>query len=318
MPDDMSSTSLRVVAMWVLSILICIVTATFAQGLSITKQDQDATGSKLECGIVWFVHIGKTGGGTVQQTMYKLAGRSVHGGVMTERNGVAQDWTFIDLYSYKHCDPALKEANMSMWETSATWQHALRELGKEKPRLFVHQHHCSPGVNKVYAQLQMLNKTLQKRGCRVSISTLVREPLSRVQSAIFFVKPTPTREELEGFIANGANVQTDYLLDGHRDVLPYTTQVVKCRRPNMTRLRQAMETLKGFDLIGRTTRMDEFIGRLTAMISVPAPAKTPHVHAVHSRPYNLTNSDFEKIRNCNALDELMWQEVQTLNAFVGL
>ena len=90
---------------------------------------------ELHCGVLWFLHIPKTGGGT---TRNYLADR-------TRPRKAGQRWLMVDLYS-QHCHPALFNESMDGWGAAPVWADALSELARPHPRLVIHQHHCSPGL----------------------------------------------------------------------------------------------------------------------------------------------------------------------------
>ena len=104
----------------------------------------------------------------------------------SERN----DWRLVNLMS-SPCDPKLAAQNMSDWMQSERWRVADEELRRERPKLMIHQHSCSPGMGAhLLPQLQALNATLQRRSggrCRLALATVLRRPADMLESAIFFI-----------------------------------------------------------------------------------------------------------------------------------
>ena len=118
---------------------------------------------ELKCGVLWFLHIPKTGGATVQAYLKERTrryadddDRGVKGGPRPAGKAHAR-WLFVDIhngelelawapkaYGTGDCEPGLSEGNMSGWSQSPAWRQALRELDKPEPRLVVHQESCSP------------------------------------------------------------------------------------------------------------------------------------------------------------------------------
>lgn len=120
--------------------------------------------AQLECGVLWFLHVCKTGGTTVKDFLKHDVGRSDGSG-----------WRFVNLMS-SPCDPTLAAHNMSDWMKSERWRVADGELRREQPRLIIHQHSCSPGMGAhLLPQLQALNATLRRRSggrCRLALATV--------------------------------------------------------------------------------------------------------------------------------------------------
>ena len=117
---------------------------------------------ELKCGVLWFLHIPKTGGATVQAYLKKRTRRYSHADDDDHRG--AEDgprppgkhrkqtrWLFVDIhngelawaptqaYGTGRCEPGLTDGNMSAWSQSPAWRRALRELDRAEPRLVVHQ-----------------------------------------------------------------------------------------------------------------------------------------------------------------------------------
>ena len=165
-------------------------------------QEPKGPAAQLECGVLWFLHVCKTGGTTVKDFLKYDVHRS-------ERN----DWRLVNLMS-SPCDPKLAAEDMGDWTQSARWLVADEELRRERPKLMVHQHSCSPGMGAhLLPQLQALNATLQRRSggrCRVALTTVLRRPADLLKSSIFFNGVPP--DAMRDFVTT----QADYQIATHR------------------------------------------------------------------------------------------------------
>ena len=123
-------------------------------------------------------------------------------------------WTYVDLYHYPDCDPLLASPNMSDWNRSPAWQRAVKELSKPKPRLLVHQHHCSPGLGTyLLPQLNELKREISQRNCSLVLATVLREPVSRFVSQIHFNRVPYS--QVRGYAEQLSDVQVKYIMFGH-------------------------------------------------------------------------------------------------------
>ena len=80
---------------------------------------------QLPCGVVFFLHISKCGGGSVKQHLQLLS-----------RKG---GWRFFDHFraSFPYCRGARSN---EPWNTSSLWRSAMQELAHPKPKLMIHYH----------------------------------------------------------------------------------------------------------------------------------------------------------------------------------
>lgn len=294
----------------------------------------DVIARGMKCGVLWFLHIPKTGGDTTKEYLKRLT--------------MSSPWSMMDLYKWPICTPALHSTNMSEWEGSTDWRRkALTELNKPKPRLVIHQHHCSPGFADLLPELKKLNATLRAKGCRLHLSTILRDPIERIVSWINFYKSKMGgREFPNGFPVskidelrqNGwkaaANKMIEYLLhglDGDRhdafgstgdacqnEILPggkkckelanghnhilYTNMTESVYVPQLTDLHRAIEILDQFDLVGTTPHLSKFLSSISILIGQGKDAgEEPHVHSF-TRKNMVTENDRLSIAAVNALD----------------
>ena len=276
---------------------------------------------ELKCGVLWFLHIPKTGGATVQAYLKERTrryadddDRGVKGGPRPAGKAHAR-WLFVDIhngelelawapkaYGTGDCEPGLSEGNMSGWSQSPAWRQALRELDKPEPRLVVHQESCSPSIASLLPQLAALNGTLHAngRGCGLHLATVLREPVSQVESATQFIGRftggsdivlAKAREEhawhvntMTSFIVDGPSWRARH--DSHPGFISWMTELgqLKYRDRQFTPEEQqrAAGVLERFGLIGSTAGLTPFLARLSVLIGDPNPLV--EVQHVHSRP----------------------------------
>ena len=277
---------------------------------------------ELRCGVVWFLHVPKTGGATVQSYLLERTRRRADGsdGNHSGEGGEGKKWLFVDIHngerawaqtSYgsgnwhgSNCEPGLSNDNMSAWSQSPAWRRALRELDKPEPRLVVHQESCNPSIASLLPQLAALNSTLHAkgRGCGLHLVTVLREPVALVESALHFVGTLTRGSDFVLAIAREqhawhVNQMTSYILLGppwmgthksHPGTKGYMTDLVGLKYKDYYRQytaeeqQRAAEVLEKFGLVGSTASLKAFLARLSALIGDPDPLS--EVKHIHNWP----------------------------------
>jgi hypothetical protein len=185
-----------------------------------------------------------------------------------------------------------------------TWQRALRELRKPTPRLLVHQHHCSPGLGTyLLPQLNELKRELSQRGCSLTLATVLREPVSRAVSNLYFSKIPYDR--VRNVAATYADTQVKYIMYGHEKNWP---PPLKGSLATPELAGKAAAVLSHFQLIGTTENLTSFATSVQSALGVTVPC-CHHVHSGTPHPYNLTAEDLLWIRQHNAADEWLWNRM---------
>ena len=243
------------------------------------------------CGALWFLHVPKTGGGTLLKYL---------------REGLEPlDWKFTDLYTFP-CDPALAATSMADWERSEQWRAAEAELSRPRPRLLVHQHHCSPGFGTyLLPQLQRLNQTLVAKGCRLRLVSILREPIARLESTIFFNKLA--HDKVRSFVTKSTDYMVKYVMFGHPHLWPAE---LGGGAPASRALGDgAARALGMFELLGRTEALDEFAARVASNLGFDV-KPLAHWHATtDSRPYELSETDKLWMRTHSLADQRLYRSV---------
>lgn len=252
----------------------------------------------FQCGLLWFLHIGKTGGTTVTSHFREMAVRS--------------NATFLHLYSADHLRrwsdwnssaaaadaPSVCEARdcgafccieriASQWEAVAT---ILRD--HPSPRVIVVQHHSSAGFGEwiVDGLLAPLRESLASRSCDVRTATVLRHPTDYVTSRLSYslrgwmegknaaevkrsgLAPTNADEAARALLTSYAQGQGKPVANLTQD--PQTTYLMKGTHPPRKRTwcphsAAAAEQLSRIDLVGRTAELDAFMDTANAMMGWP-------------------------------------------------
>ena len=196
----------------------------------------------LECGVLWFLHISKTGGETVRHHLHGHARK--HG------------WSYVDLYT-RMLPHSLRRGGR--WEVEHAVHTLARHLNTSKPKVVVHQHDGVGGFGDYFLDrvLRPLSCRFRAegRGCEVIAITVLREPTARIIS-----QARSDNLPLDIFPAYArahANFQTKYTL--------FTTdwRVESLFQGNASvetsLLEPALSVLSHFELIGRTEDLAHFI-----------------------------------------------------------
>ena len=286
--------------------------APAAAVLRVSSQDGDsnalaATSEPEFCGALWFLHIPKTGGDSVRSFLEAAA-------LKAHRDASASAYKFVDLYDWKDCDKpegpmaqTFRNPSMSEWSASPKWAEAEAELTqKARPRLVVHQHHCSVGLGTaLMPQLQQLDAWLRQagHGCRVRIATILRKPVSHLESSIHFNKIK--REHVTGWVKNHSNSQSKYLLYGD-SWSPYMESIGAPEASPPGLEANATSALNGVEILGTTEELPAFTARLAKLLEVPVPTLA-HVHGNTTHDFELTDEDRSYMFKHSDVDRLLYE-----------
>ena len=246
----------------------------------------------VRCGVFWFLHIPKTGGDSVKRLLGDMA------------TAKGSKWTFVNLY-HNPCDPLLASPNISEWNRSAAWHRAAAELRKPKPRLLVHQHHCSPGLGTyLLPQLKELERELSQRNCSLVLATVLREPVSRVVSSVYFNEVPYS--DVRSFVERRSDLQVKYIMFGHPNKWPPSVALGQAT-PELGG--EAAAALSSFQLIGTTENLTSFAARMQNVIGLRNVVGLRHEHSNIPHRFNLTEKDLLWMRWHSMADEWLWNRM---------
>lgn len=249
------------------------------------------TSTTVSCGVVWFVHIPKTGGTTVKGYLAQLA-------ALSSRSSTP--WRLADLHRGEGWMGLPDEVKWDerRWNEAIDWHQTVKnELAKPQPRLLVHQHTAMPGFGAytVRRVLQPLACELQTKGCRLLVATILREPVSRIRSEVIYIHALLTGKMGRAFFVNASmpfdiegifqglgkdlvDVQSKYLLFGNTEIY-HKGSGSKLRRgyggdgDDGLLAGAALRALSHVDLIGFSDDLDGFLSKIEAAIGVHLPRK---------------------------------------------
>ena len=279
------------------------------------------TEKPLTCGVLWFLHIPKTGGTTLMRHFHANKGR----------NG----WRYANMWK----NPVPEEERgapgsghqWATWNISREWTHVvLDELAKPKPKLIVHSHHNMPGLGDAYmrdAILHPMAKSMRSKGCGVRFVTVLREPVAEIVSLMMFrhVPPSSFVECVE----KNAEATSKYIMYNFRTQWPemYRTGV-PTQEEGEALLQAGQDVLHNFSLVGRTDQLDDFVADINVMLGWPARLTAAPVRTgrqgqesdAETRsswvPYEPNATQLARVREANIFDSLLYHSFCASNSSV--
>jgi len=198
----------------------------------------------VPCGLLYYTHIGKTGGDSIKHHL--------------RRRATTEKWQFFDLYM-KMSPPSLHLPYR--WELTRAMHALLVALNSSRPRVIVHQHSGFGGageyaIDRWFRPLACrFRQQASESDCRVVLAATLREPTARACShAIWSGMTEPGK--FEGFMRDISNFQTKYMLFSH----DWRVSVLRNANASFdaTLLQPALASLSVYDLVGRTEELQRF------------------------------------------------------------
>ena len=234
----------------------------------------------MPCGVFWFLHIPKTAGISVN---YYLSYEN-------KRN----NWTFFDLYDGN---------SAKRWQDSPAWHAILKEVMGPNPKVTIHQHAGTPGMQYMLQNAVWPVKcVLERKGCKLILATILREGPSRSYSEIAYHR-TPHTQYVERLI-EFANGEVKYLLWG----IPGNGQI-RLIKANHNETVRARKVLSHFHIIGHTKALPNFFGAMHRTLGQPGKANIPHINSGLAATYKLTEEEKALTRLLNEEDSKLFDTV---------
>jgi hypothetical protein len=242
----------------------------------------------MECGMIWYTHISKTGGTTVQVMLQEEAGLY---------NWSFHDSLFLTFTVNGTVPPERAIPAGSKWYASPAWQWLVDDLEKPKPRVIVHHHDGMPGLSNpdLRSFLAATRSSLREQGCDLLMTTTLRSPVTRAVSDGLFHHNRESAQ-LRAFTSLESDYQTKYLMyNMHKHEWTYehscdaptlaatagraddgtyiwAAPSDKCLGNNPTLsptapIKDAQDMLALYDLVGNTNQLYEFLQQLHVAIT---------------------------------------------------
>jgi len=165
--------------------------------LSLVKASNGA--ERRECGIIVYIHVGKTGGTTVfdhlQRRRYVREFLSLGNcnSVGKGKYGYEDQWqTLSEIVRDMSTSKPFKTRTpkrTNKWSSKDKWEVGPPASDPHSPWwAFVHSHTCAPGLLWSFDRYMEMKKKMEESGsgCKMILSTTVREPESRFWSNYFY------------------------------------------------------------------------------------------------------------------------------------
>lgn len=208
------------------------------------KNKVAAVGGNRSCGVLWFTHVGKTGGTTVSKILEEGASRNKWQHIRTWSGGRQQ----------------LRDAPVG----TGLYAKIDKLAGAAAvPRLVVDHHLEVPSLAepRVLAWIRRLRSRLEARGCQLLVTTMLREPIARAKSNLAYGSFAP-RQTCE-FVRENSNWQARAFSPTYNKDASHITYAQSLREKGPVNGSDALAALlEVYDLVGVTERMSEFIKAL--------------------------------------------------------
>jgi len=208
----------------------------------------------MPCGLLYFVHIPKTGGSTIYNRLNHLGWESNRLYWGDGENNHTAEWV----------------ADKHAWKSSQAWKWVQQKLDSEqRPKMILEAHHGAPGLHYMVAhELKDIACRLKSRGCQVRVITMLREPVERVISSLIFNHlGMPEDQKAINMLRYFAEEQSRYLVSGHFKQWPDAWY--KIPPPGFVDkvlAKKVQEALSYVHIVGNTKRLDVFADKVASML----------------------------------------------------
>jgi len=178
------------------------VAETCGQWCGLTPKSLDIFDHQDKCGLVWFTHIPRTGGESVQQIFYD------------HDRAATNAWTWHDSLHVQYEGPN-HNTPRNDWDLTEAWQNLSNALlNKKRPKEIMHHGMGMPGLSdkKLRAWLVFTKQQLELKGCNLWMTTVLRSPVSRAISAAEHDEIMIGSEEIRAFAHARHDFMTGFLV----------------------------------------------------------------------------------------------------------
>ena len=312
-----------------------------------------AADAPMSCGVMWYLHVPKTGGTTMMHHLHSHA----------EEYG----WKYADMWKMRipkqETNPLYSPHHWKTWNMTEEWKVVLDEREQPKPKLIVHHHHNVPGLGDSYMLNQVLSpmaQALTSKGCEFRFTTVLREPVSELKSLMLFRKVKSGDYITK--VQENADAMSKYLIWNFHTQVCASAVALGCHAsdalwpallsrsapPRLAQwpkeysqpgeatpvrsaelLKKAREILIHFSLVGRTEELDSFIRHTNLMLGWPADlhtdawvtgSETGQRAESDFTEYELDDEQIEATKQANKVDSHLYHtycQASTSDMFLG-
>lgn len=161
--------------------------------------------------IIYFYHIGKTGGNFVKTNLIKISNK-------------------LNTKFYNFFEPNKVTTDQQIEKNKLKLKNFIRNIPKMNQKYIILQHHHNHGgIDDIYQDIIDMKKRLKKED-RFYLFTIVREPLSHISSLVNYVKNNLNIKDFtfDNLINNNIyNIQSSYILYGNNSNKPVDINLLK-------------------------------------------------------------------------------------------
>ena len=232
--------------------------ASASPGTPVSSGEDSRSPGRGACGLLYFEHIPKTGGTTVNKYLEELGD---------------QGWDFQRLFWGDEKEDWV--AHPEKWKSSAGWRWVQESMERNwRPKMILEGHHGAPGLEYMLDnELKDVASELERRGCALQVATVLREPISCMVSSIVFNGGDLKNETraIEGVTWEN-NAQARYLLHGHPLQWPDAWHELALDGEAQELDRRVQKVLARTSLVGTTERLADFMHAINDLLGVSKPA----------------------------------------------
>ena len=240
-----------------------------------------------QCGVLYFLHLQKAGGTTVSTRLTNC--------------GMNRKFPVVN---WRHSP---KKQDIPWYVRDSTFGNpredfktlAAHIIAEPQPLAVVIHHMGAPGFPSLrLSMLEPLRALLGKKGCKLMLTTMIRDPTQRTISSMYYNK---LRKFSHSFVGRASNVQATMILEGWPS---WNKSAWDLRRQSPHLFDDARSALKDFDAVGRTEELGLFWSYINDFLRCPEPRS--NIFNPSTKLFNITETQMQIIRSSNDADRRLY------------